>query len=256
MSMPIKDSTQRFSSRVENYVRYRPGYPPEILELLKKECGLARDSVIAEIAFGTGIFTQMLLEDGNRVIGVEPNDDMRRAGEEFLKSYPRFTSVAGTAEETTLPDHSIDIITAAQAAHWFDCGKARLEFLRILKPEAWLALVWNDRRLDATPFARNYENLVITYGTDYLEVRHQGADRSAKALFGSSSFQVRRFEMYQEFDYPALEGRLLSSSYAPQSGHPNYGPMLVELRRIYDADQINGHVTFEYDTQVFYGQLE
>ncbi len=92
----MKDATQRFSSRVENYVRYRPGYPPEILELLKKECGLTSDSVIAEIAFGTGIFTQMLLEDGNRVIGVEPNDDMRRAGEEFLKSYPRFTSVAGT----------------------------------------------------------------------------------------------------------------------------------------------------------------
>lgn len=255
MSMPIKDSTQRFSSRVANYVRYRPGYPPEIVELLKKECGLTRDSIIADIAFGTGIFTRILLEDGNRVIGVEPNDDMRRAGEEFLAQYSRFTSVTGTAEATTLPDHSVDIITAAQAAHWFDCESASREFHRILRPGGWLVLVWNDRRLDATRFARDYENLVITYGTDYLEVRHQGANRSTDALFGSSSFQVREFEMRQEFDYPALEGRLLSSSYAPQPGHPNHGPMLAELRRIFDAHQTNGHVTFEHDTRVFYGRL-
>jgi SAM-dependent methyltransferase len=255
MRMPIKDSTQRFSSRVENYIRYRPGYPPEILDLLKKECHLTHDSVIVDIAFGTGIFTRMLLEDGNLVIGLEPNDDMRRAGEEFLKSYPRFTSVAGTAEATTLADHSVDIVTAAQAAHWFDCAKARIEFQRILKPGGWLVLIWNDRRLDATPFARDYENLVVTYGTDYLEVRHEGANRATEEIFASSSFQVREFEMRQEFDYPALKGRLLSSSYAPQSGHPNYGPMLVELRRIFDAHQSNGHVTFEYDTRVFYGRL-
>ena len=255
MTMTIADSTQRFSSRVENYVRYRPGYPAQILELLKKECALTCDSVIADIAFGTGIFTRMLLEDGNRVIGIEPNDDMRRAGEEFLKSYPRFTSVAGTAEATTLPNHSVDIVTAAQAAHWFDCAKARIEFRRILKPDGWLVLVWNDRRLDATPFARDYENLVVTHGTDYLEVRHEGANRATEEIFASSSFQVREFEMRQEFDYPALEGRLLSSSYAPPVGHPNHKPMLAELRRIFDVHQINGHVIFQYDTKVYFGRL-
>src|ERR1700681_2154275 len=132
--MPVKDATQRFSSRVDDYVRFRPGYPPEIIGLLKKECGLTPDRVIADIASGTGIFTQMLLENGNRVFGVEPNDEMRRAGERFLGRYSRFTSVAGTAEATTLPDHGVDLITAAQAAHWFDRGKARREFIRILKP--------------------------------------------------------------------------------------------------------------------------
>jgi len=115
--MPVNDATQRFSSRVDNYVRYRPGYPTEILDLLKKECGLTSDSVIADIAFGTGIFTRMLLDNGNRVFGVEPNAEMRHAGEQFLQSYARFTSIAGTAEATSLPDHSVDIITAAQAAH-------------------------------------------------------------------------------------------------------------------------------------------
>src|SRR5579864_7251468 len=126
--MPVKDATQRFSSRVNNYVRFRPGYPPEVLALLKKECGLTADSVIADIASGTGIFTRMLAENGNRVFGVEPNAEMRRAGEQFLQSYSRFTSIAGTAEATTLPDHSVDMVTAAQAAHWFDRGKARREF--------------------------------------------------------------------------------------------------------------------------------
>src|SRR5690349_12791287 len=141
--MPVKDATLRFSSRVDNYVLFRPGYPFEVLELLKQECGLTSDSVIADIAFGTGIFTRMLLENGNRVYGVEPNADMRRAGERFLKNYSNFTSIAGTAEATSLPDHRVNIITAAQAAHWFDPEKARREFIRILKPKGWLVLIWN-----------------------------------------------------------------------------------------------------------------
>jgi ubiquinone/menaquinone biosynthesis C-methylase UbiE len=253
--MPVKDSTQRFSSRVDNYVRYRPGYPSEILGLLKKECGLTHDSVVAEIAFGTGIFTRMLLADGNLVIGVEPNDAMRRAGEEFLAEYSRFTSLAGTAEATSLPDHTVDIITAAQAAHWFDCEKARIEFRRILKPSGWLALIWNERRLDANAFAQDYEALVIQFGTDYREVRHQGAERAVEHLFASVSYQMGKFETQQEFDYPALEGRLLSSSYAPLAGHANYRPMLEELRRIFDIHQINGCVAFHYDTNVYFGGL-
>ena len=139
--MPVKDATQRFSSRVDNYVRYRPAYPNEVVDLLKKECGLTSNSVVADIAFGTGIFTRMLLENGNRVFGVEPNEEMRRAGERFLEGFPGFTSVAGTAEATTLPDHRVDIITAAQAAHWFDREKARREFIRILKPGGWTVLL-------------------------------------------------------------------------------------------------------------------
>ena len=118
--MPVTDPTQRFSSRVDNYVRYRPGYPSAILDLLRKECGLTPKSVIADVASGTGIFSRMLLENGNRVFGVEPNLEMRKAGEEYLAAYPNFTSVEGTAEATTLADHSVDLVTAAQAAHWFD----------------------------------------------------------------------------------------------------------------------------------------
>ena len=254
--MAVKDATHRFSSRVDNYVRYRPSYPPEVLGLLKAECHLTVDSVIADIASGTGIFTRLLLENGNRVFGVEPNPDMRRAGEEFLGAYPRFTSVAGTAEATTLPDHSIDFVTAAQAAHWFDREKARSEFVRILKPGGWAVLVWNERKVDSTPFLRDYEQLQLSFGTDYREVRYERTTAEMNGFFAPSQLTLRVFRMTQEFDYEALEGRLLSSSYTPQPDHPQYQPMLRELQRIFTAHQVNGTVTIEYDTRVFYGHLE
>jgi SAM-dependent methyltransferase len=253
--MPVQDPTQRFSSRVDNYVRYRPGYPPEVVELLKSECGLAAHSVIADIASGTGIFTRLLLESGSRVWGVEPNPEMRRAGEEFLAGYPRFTSVAGSAEATTLSEHSVDIVTAAQAAHWFDTAKTRREFLRILKPGGWCVLLWNERRTDTTPFLRAYEELLWTYGTDYQDVRHERTTASIDLFYAPSPFQERVFENKQELDYAALEGRLLSSSYTPQRDDPNYGAMLRELRRIFDKDQRDGSVTVEYNTRVYFGRL-
>jgi len=253
--MPVKDATQRFSSRVENYVRYRPGYPPDVLELLKNKCGLTSDSVIADIASGTGIFTRMLAKNGNRVFGVEPNDEMRRAGERLLESYSGFKSIAGTAEETTLPDHSVDIVTAAQAAHWFDREKARGEFIRILKPGGWLVLLWNERRTDSTPFLREYEHLLLAYGTDYREVRHERTTAEIADFFSPSPFRSSTLEMRQEVDYAGLEGRLLSSSYTPMPDHKNYEPMLRELRRIFDAHQDNGSVSLDYNTLVYYGRL-
>ena len=253
--MAVQDSTQRFSSRVGNYVRYRPGYPSAVIELLKNQCGLTSDSVIADVASGTGIFTRMLLENGNRVYGVEPNSGMRQAGEEFLRAYPRFTSVAGTAEATTLDDYSVDFVTAAQAAHWFDREKSRREFIRICRPGGWTVLLWNERRTGSTTFLRAYEQLLLEYGTDYQDVRHERTTEQIETFFAPSQFQFRTFEYRQEFDYPALEGRLLSSSYTPQASDAAYTPMLRELRRIFDAHQVDGRVTFEYDTRAYYGQL-
>jgi len=253
--MAVTNATSRFSSRVEDYLRYRPGYPQEIIQLLASECGLTSKSVLADVASGTGIFTRLLLENGNSVLGVEPNREMRAAGEQFLKGYARFTSVAGSAEATTLPDHSVDMITAAQAAHWFDRRKARSEFVRILKPGGWLVLVWNERKTAGTAFLRDYERLLLAYGTDYQEVRHERTTAEIADFFAPSPFRWRSFETRQECDYTALEGRLLSSSYTPQPGHSAYEPMLEELHRIFAAHQIDQRVVLEYDTRVFYGPL-
>ena len=253
--MSATNPTQRFSSRVGNYVRYRPGYPYAVIDLLRRECGLTSSTVIADVASGTGIFTRMVLENGNRVFGVEPNDEMRKAGEGFLSAYPLFSSVKGTAEATTLVHHSVGLVAAAQAAHWFDREKARREFMRICKPGGWTVLLWNERRTESTPFLREYEQLLRSYGTDYQSVRHERTTGEIETFFAPSPLQVRTFDYRQEFDYPALEGRLLSSSYTPQSDNVAYRPMLGELRRIFEAHQVSGRVAFEYDTLVYYGQL-
>jgi len=253
--MRVSDPTKRFSSRVENYVRYRPGYPPEIVALLHAQCGLTSSSVIADIGSGTGMLSRLFLENGNRVFGVEPNQAMREAGEELLAESENFTSISGTAESTTLPAASVDFVTAAQAAHWFDRDKARQEFVRILAPRGWTALIWNDRRTDSTPFLREYENLLLTYSIDYREVQHRNMSETIDRFFAPARFQQSVLEMRQEFDYAGLEGRLLSSSYAPLSGHPNHAPMMAELRRIFDKYQVNRRVVMEYDTQVFYSQM-
>lgn len=253
--MPVHDSTQRFSSRVNNYVRYRPGYPAEAVELLERECGLRKDSVVADVASGTGIFSRLLLEHGARVIGVEPNAEMRRAGEEFLAEFRGFASVHGTAEDTTLPDSSVDLVTAAQAAHWFDPPKARQEFARILRPGGWVALLWNVRRSDLDEFHRGFEALLARYGTDYREVRHEHSPADIGEFFEPSGFATRVFESRQELDYAGLKGRMLSASYTPPPGHPNHEPLLRELRRLFDEAQKNGKVSLEYFTRVYYGRL-
>jgi SAM-dependent methyltransferase len=247
------DPKERFSNRVENYARYRPGYPTEVVEVLEKACGLKRDSVVADIASGTGIFTRLLLANGNPVFGVEPNADMRRVGEECLARFPNFTSISGTAEQTGLPDHSVDLVSAAQAAHWFDRGKALREFQRILRPSGYVALLWNDRWLESTAFDRDYEQMLLDYGTDYADVKR--LDTETGKFFGSLKHELRVLPNFQDFDYTALEGRLLSSSYAPQAGHPSHVPMLAELRRIFDAYQSGGKVRMEYDTKLYFGQL-
>src|SRR6202142_258249 len=168
-----KSPTARFSDRVENYVRYRPGYPPEVLDLLRDQCGLQPTHVVADIASGTGLFTKLLLENGNSVYAVEPNAEMREMGAHVLEGYERLVTVSGTAEETTLASASVDFVTAAQAAHWFDLPRTRKEFVRILRTGGWCVLIWNERLTEGTPFLRVNEQLLLTYGTDYKAGRHE-----------------------------------------------------------------------------------
>jgi ubiquinone/menaquinone biosynthesis C-methylase UbiE len=248
--------TQRFSNRVENYIKFRPGYPAEIFELLKTECGLTPASVIADIGSGTGILSEMFLQNGNVVYGVEPNADMRAAGERLLAKYDKFHSVNGHAEETTLQARSVNLVTAAQAFHWFDPQKTRREFQRILKPEAWVALIWNDRETDTTPFLRAYEDLLLRYSLDYEKINHKNTDEKAIGRFFSpKSFSTGTVANVQHLDFSGLKGRLLSSSYIPAEGHAKYPPMIDDLLVLFDQYQENGQVIIEYVTRVYYGKL-
>ena len=251
----MSQSVERFSSRVESYIKYRPGYPTEILGLLQDDCGFTADSVVADIGSGTGKLTEIFLQNGNTVFGVEPNAGMRQAAERLLENYPNFRSIEGSAEETTLPDSSVDFITAGQAFHWFNPAKARKEASRILRPGGWVALIWNDRKLQSTTFLADYEALLLKYGTDYSEVRHDLAEHTINEFFAPLTFRLITFPNKQVFDFEGLKGRVLSSSYTPEPQHPDFEAMINELRQIFLRNEQNGYVDFEYDTKVFYGQL-
>ena len=252
----MNDSIQRFSNRVENYRKCRPSYPQAVVDLLANECGLTSDSIIADLGSGTGILSELFLKNGNRVFGIEPNDAMRAASEKLLAEYSSFTSINGLAEATTLPDNGIDFVVAGQAFHWFDRHKARTEFARILKRNGWVVLVWNERRLESTPFLRSYERLLLRYGTDYPVVRHENIYDDIAALFAPGQSQLRVFENHQVFDFEGVKGRLLSASYVPAPGHKDFAAMLRELHSIFGEHQKSGTVTLEYETRVYFGQLE
>jgi SAM-dependent methyltransferase len=253
---PTRDSTKRFSSRVENYVKYRPGYPSEIVALLRREGSLTEASLISDVGSGTGILTELFLTNGNPVLAIEPNDEMRAAAERSLAGYPGFRSINGAAEATTLPDQSVDLIVAGQAFHWFDRQRARSEFARILKPGGWVALIWNDRRTNSTPFLREYEELLETCALDYRAVDHKQVDAGAiGSFFEPDAFKSAVFENRQVFDFEGLKGRLLSSSYAPEPGHPGHAPMIERLDSIFHEHEKDGRVVFEYDTLVYYGRM-
>jgi len=254
--MTVKNSTTRFSNRVADYVKYRPHYPVEIIDLLADRCGLTPDSVIADIGSGTGILSKIFLENGNPVIGVEPNAEMRAGGEEFLAEFARFTSVDGTAEATKLPPQSMDFALAGQAFHWFDQARARAEFLRILKPEGYAVLVWNDRRVGGTPFLADYEKLLAEHANDYAEVNHKNLqERVLFSRFYGGEFAEAHFDTFQRFDLQGMLGRLSSSSYTPTADQPGFLPMMARAREIFAAHQSGGVITFEYDTRVYYGSM-
>jgi len=249
------ETVERFSNRVENYVKYRPGYPPEVVGLFKTELGLREDSVIADIGCGTGILTRLLLENGNRVFGVEPNAAMRSAAEQYLNEFPGFLPVDGTAENTTLADASVDLVTAAQAFHWFDPAKTKSEFRRILKPEGRVALIWNERQLDTTPFLSEYEGFLLRFGNDYEAVRHDRLDDGAIANFLGIGFQKAVFKYTQDFDFDGLKGRMLSASYMPSEANPVYETMIGELQTLFAKHAENGRIKVFYDTNVYWSKI-
>jgi ubiquinone/menaquinone biosynthesis C-methylase UbiE len=249
-------STARFSDRVDDYVRYRPDYPPALIEWLQREQGVDAGWRVADVGAGTGISSKMFLDAGYRVTAVEPNAPMRAAAERWLQAYESFDAVDGKADATGLPDASVDLVTVAQAFHWFDQKTTRREFARILRPRGLAAIWWNSRRLTGTRFLEGYEALLQQFGTDYASVAERYTDdERMRAWFGAGFCGSARFEHAQRLDFEALRGRLMSSSYAPQAGHPQHEPMLRALRELFDSCAEQGTVSFDYDTRIFAGHM-
>jgi SAM-dependent methyltransferase len=248
-------STERFSSRVENYSRYRPDYPEAAIDLLAARCGLAAGAVVADLGSGTGILTERLLARGARVMAVEPNEGMRAEAERRLGGRSGFESVPGTAEATTLPDRSIDLIVAAQAFHWFKVQQARAEALRILRDGGWAALVWNERPAEAGAFLADYDALLRRHAAEYAKITASRADEPSMREYLGGSMQLATFPNQQILDFEGLTGRLMSSTYAPEPGHAEYGPMMAGLRELFRRHQRDGVVVYPYRTLVYFGQL-
>ncbi|HXB40836.1 MAG TPA: class I SAM-dependent methyltransferase [Bacteroidia bacterium] len=249
--------TNRFSDRVDNYVKYRPHYPAEVFYFLEAEKVLCKDFIVADIGSGTGISAEPLLKRGYTVYGIEPNKEMREAAENILKEYKNFKSIGTTAENTSLGNNSINTIIAGQAFHWFDKEKTKTEFKRVLKPEGFVVLMWNDRRTDTTDFLKVYEDFLQMFGTDYKEVNHKNTQdkKIFGAFFGDDGFKEKSFYNYQDVDFTGLKGRVLSSSYMPGEGHKDYDFMISTLKKIFMRYQENGKVRLDYDTKIYYGQL-
>ncbi len=255
--MVAEDATRRFSRRVNDYVKYRPSYPDELVLVLRQRLGYHRGFVIADVGSGTGISSRFFLERGNRVFAVEPNWDMRCAAEQWLGSYSQFHSVTGRAEATTLPPASVDLVVAAQSFHWFDVDAAKQEFGRILRPGGHVAVLWNERRTDTTPFLRGYEALLEKYSIDYSQVslRYSLSEKHMEEFFGTEPWGREEFPNRQSFDLEGLLGRALSSSYVPLEGHPNHAPLMTELEQLFQREAVDQKVVFEYVTRLFWGRV-
>ncbi len=248
--------TERFTETVENYVKYRPSYPHEVLQLMIDECGLTKEKIIADVGSGTGLLSKLFLDYGNKVYCVEPNQPMRAAAEIYLAKYPHFYSVNGTAEATSLESNSIDMITVGTAFHWFDIEKTKKEFKRILKKDGWVWLVWNVRDIEHSPLLREYENLILKYGTDYKESNARKFDKVAvKEFFSPNEMKTAEFNNVQQFDWAGFKGRLLSTSYSLRPGDEKYEEMIKELKRMFDQHQKNGKIEFLYKTKLNFGRL-
>lgn len=249
-------ATERFTGRVENYRQHRPRYPEAVVDLLQSEGGLTKDSRIADVAAGTGLLAEIFLTRGYNVIAVEPNDEMLAACAALTKQFPKLQCAAGTAEETGLPAHSIDLITVGQAMHWFDLQRTRAEFVRVLKPNGWCAVVYNHRKLEGDAFHDGYERLLREFGTDYATVceRHLSPEKLRK-FFAPNEMKHAGFPNAQWLTLEGLEGRILSSSYMPSVGHPRYAVMRAAIADLFRDHETNGQVCLEYECVVCYGRL-
>lgn len=254
----VIDPRARFTGRADVYQDNRPRYPEILLDILIRHCGLTLQSFIADVGAGTGLLTGLFLRRGYRVVAVEPNSDMRAICSQMQTKYSNLECVDANAEETGLPEHSIDLITVGQAIHWFDCPRTRKEFSRILRVGGWIALVENDRCVESNLFHSEYESILREYGgADYSEVKSRHLSRQAlEEFFAPSDMTVIEIPNEQKLDREGLAGRIVSSSYMPPPDHARYSAMCSTVDALFNRHQQNGFVRLEYVCRVHLGCLE
>lgn len=247
----MKTNTTRFSDRVDDYKKYRPGYPEQLIQLLHDKIGLDKKSIVADIGSGTGISSTLFLNNGNMVYAVEPNAEMRAAAESDLSGNKNFYSIDGTSEKTDLPDQSVDIVFCAQAFHWFDQQKAKIEFNRILKPAGHVVLVWNVRD-EKFPFQKAYEETLKANIPEFTIVNYTNvSEKDIEEFFSPKPVHVESITHFQEFGLEGLKGRLRSSSYCPKEGVV-YEKLMKEMEVLFHRFSENDRIKFYYKTMIYW----
>ena len=146
--MSASEQAKSFDRAAAEYERGRPGWPPEVLELLP----LAVDSTVLDIGAGTGKLTRVLAARYAHVIALEPLDEMRAILEQRV---PEAEALAGVAEAIPLGDASVDGVFTGQAFHWFANEVALAEIARVLKSGGVLARMWNEA-IEPSPLPSEY----------------------------------------------------------------------------------------------------
>ena len=251
----MEDYTQRFTGRAEAYSSYRPTYPKQFLDILNKEANFDSTKIVADIGSGTGILSKLFLENGNRVFSVEPNDDMRSVAGSNLGHFQRFASIKGTAENTTLEDRSVDLISVGQALHWFDSKRSWKEFSRIIKRGGYLCILYNDRKTDdASGIMQRYEEIIDKHARNKPNLERVEDDILSK-FFSGWSFKKFSISNEQVLDFEGLVGRVCSASYMPQQNQQGFSEVKRELKDMFSKYQKDNKIMLSYETNIFLGLL-
>lgn len=247
------DNTQKFDGKAAVYAKARPGYANELVRLLSDN-GVGKDSFVADIGSGTGIFSKVLLELGCNVYGIEPNEDMRRESEKLLAHFTTFDPVNGAAENTTLRDRSVDFITVAQAFHWFDIEKFKMECQRIIKDNGKVILIWNSRIMES-PLVKENEQIFQRFCPDFKGFSGGIGymDESIQNFF--NNFTVNRFPNYLSFAKAKFIERNLSASYSLKENDAQYDLYLTELNNLFDKYAVDGMLLVPNETIVYIGEV-
>jgi SAM-dependent methyltransferase len=244
-----------FSTRVVDYLRSRPDYPRALFDELAVSCRLAEGSMVADVGGGTGLLTKGLLQKGYRVIVVEPNSEMRQAADRLLGGNQNYSSVAGSAEAMPLKSASTDLITAAQAFHWFDVPRTRTEFLRVLTPQGQVALIWNDRVPD-DPLNLALDEISTEFGgaKRAAQVAHEKERSDVPRFFGAAQRVQFVWPNSQFLDEGGLMALVFSRSYIPGRTSSDAPKVASRISDLFKRFMANGTIEITYRTVAFVGR--
>lgn len=248
---------EKFTGKSKIYDLYRPNYPNELVDNLIKRTSLLSTSRVADIGSGTGILTKQLLDQGLTVFAIEPNVEMREVAEEKLKAYETFFSINASAEATTVDSNSIDLITVAQAFHWFDAEQFKLECCRILKDSGEVALVWNSRDF-SHPLIQENEKLCSNYCLNFKGFSG-GIEETPEVyaqFFKDGIYEVISFRNDVGCTLEGYIGRNLSSSFAPKKGEATYEPFIEALAQQFYQYEEDGKLRFPLLTKCYIGKVK